>query len=526
MLAGYDQVHEDALLDSIDWLNDGYRLFEIGTMDESSVDGWFQPISESNALFLRRELWDMLGGMDERFDLAGGGLINLDTFRRVIELPNSELVLLLGEATLHQLHGGTSTNARLEIRQENWNRWASQYESIRARPYQLPPKKVPTYLGVLPRSALARFARAAIDPVWTGRSVEPPLGPDFDPQLWSLQSPARTADPTIAALLDLAQKEFREQRYESAAAVSRLVRECAPDEPEPQRLLSLIGTWLSIDGAPVDRKAGYHYALGEAYRLVGDNEAAVANYRAALTLNSNLAPAHIGLANLRMPGDGYLVWLERLYGLLAPETAIEIGIYQGGSLALLQPPTVAIGIDPAPTVISPLQTETHIFTETSDEFFARHRPETLLKGRPLSVGFIDGLHLYEQALKDFINLEMFCGPRSVIMFHDTVPLDEATQKRTRDTQFHTGDVWKTVLCLKYYRPDLDVFTIATAWTGLTLVTGLDPTSRVLTEKYDEAVARFIDAPFSDIENRLDEAFNIVPNDWSIVQSRLKERGIL
>ncbi|PYI78804.1 MAG: class I SAM-dependent methyltransferase, partial [Verrucomicrobia bacterium] len=123
--------------------------------------------------------------------------------------------------------------------------------------------------------------------------------------------------------------------------------------------------------------------------------------------------------------------------------------------------------------------ETHIFPETSDAFFARHGPDALLAGRPLGIGFIDGLHLYEQALKDFINLERYCGPRSVILFHDTIPLDETTQSRARDTQFHTGDVWKTVLCLKHYRPDLDIFTIPTSWTGLTVVTGLDPASRVL-----------------------------------------------
>src|SRR5258706_11679173 len=35
MRSGYDQIREDALLASIDWANDGYRLFEIGTMDES-----------------------------------------------------------------------------------------------------------------------------------------------------------------------------------------------------------------------------------------------------------------------------------------------------------------------------------------------------------------------------------------------------------------------------------------------------------------------------------------------------------
>ena len=142
------------------------------------------------------------------------------------------------------------------------------------------------------------------------------------------------------------------------------------------------------------------------------------------------------------------------------------------------------------------------------------------------MGFIDGLHLYEQSLRDFINLERYCGPRSVILFHDTLPLDEPTQRRTRDTHFHTGDVWKTVLCLKHYRRDLDVLTIAAAWTGLTVVTGLDPTARGLSDRYEEAVSRFLDTPFSDIQDRMDSALNMVPDDWNIVAARLNARNIL
>jgi hypothetical protein len=114
----------------------------------------------------------------------------------------------------------------------------------------------------------------------------------------------------------------------------------------------------------------------------------------------------------------------------------------------------------------------------------------------------------------------------MILLHDTVPLDELTQRRTPEVHFSTGDVWKTILCLKHYRPDLDIFTIATQPTGLTVVTKLDPFSTVLTDAYDEAVLRFIDTPFATIEDRIATELNIVPNDWETVESRLKGSGII
>ena len=167
---GYDHIREDGLLNSIDWPNDGYRLFEIGTMDESSVDGWFQQISESNALFLRRELWELLGGVDERFDAPGGGLVNLDTFSRILEWPDAELVILLGEAAFHQLHGGTNAMRHPTVNTElaplatricgNSRASVSRSRGGERRPY----------LGTLPRSALAQwFARLYIL-VWSASS--------------------------------------------------------------------------------------------------------------------------------------------------------------------------------------------------------------------------------------------------------------------------------------------------------------------------------------------------------------------
>jgi hypothetical protein len=522
MRTGYDVAREDALLASIKWPDDGYRLFEISTLDESSVEGWFCPIAESNALFLKRELWDALQGMDERFDAPGGGLVNLDVFDRALALPDAQLVILLGEGTFHQLHGGIATNSPAEQQPENWQKWAGRYAQIRQRAYQVPvPRKPPAYVGTLSRTALLHFTRAAIDPIQ--RRSEPPLGYAFNRNLWAITPPVPATDPAIAALIDLAHTEFYAGHFPAVLSLASLIRGRAPDEPEPQRLLSLVACGLD-HGHPTE--GDYFLALGDAYRILGNGELAESNYRKALTFDGNLVRAHVGLATLRFPGDFYYVWLDRFYTDLSPETVIEIGVFDGQSIARVRPPTLAIGVDPNPMLAFSFTAETHIFTETSDAFFARGGPDALLAGRPLGVGFIDGLHLYEQALRDFINLERYCGPRSVILFHDTVPLDEATQSRARDTQFHTGDVWKVVPCLKYYRPDLDVFTIATPWTGLTVVTGLDPASRVLEENFDEAVVRFIDASFADIQDRLDSALNIISNDWNVVSRRLKARGIL
>lgn len=130
---GYDQAFEDFLLAFIDWAKDPYRLFKIACYAGSSPQGWFGPTTESNALFLLKSAWEKLGGYEVRFQLPGGGLSNLDIFRRALEQAQDSLIVLLGEGTFHQYHGGTSSNSETS----KWEQFQQEYRSIRGKPWEI-----------------------------------------------------------------------------------------------------------------------------------------------------------------------------------------------------------------------------------------------------------------------------------------------------------------------------------------------------------------------------------------------------
>lgn len=156
LLEGYCQAAEDRLLDSVDWSRDGYELFRIASLGGSSAGGWFLPLSESNCLTVRRAGWDRLGGLDERFVAPGGGLVNLDFYRRACTTLGP-LVMLLGEGTFHQFHGGVATNVPPD--RHPWAAFHDEYLAIRGIPYA-PPGPRPTFLGTVPHQALPFLAHS------------------------------------------------------------------------------------------------------------------------------------------------------------------------------------------------------------------------------------------------------------------------------------------------------------------------------------------------------------------------------
>ncbi|MEU6357550.1 class I SAM-dependent methyltransferase [Streptomyces sp. NPDC047072] len=202
-------------------------------------------------------------------------------------------------------------------------------------------------------------------------------------------------------------------------------------------------------------------------------------------------------------------FLRGLHKASANRNYLEIGVNDGRSLTLSRVPSIAI--DPAFKVVTEIRCDVHLVKATSDDFFARSNPLAHLKGgrhplrnlrrgrhplahwrgTSLDLSFIDGMHLFEYALRDFMNVEKHSDWSSVIVFDDMLPRNVDEAARDRHTNAWTGDVYKVIEVLNRYRPDLETVLVDTEPTGLLVVFGADPTNTVLTEKYDEIIAEFV-----------------------------------
>lgn len=135
---------------------------------------------------------------------------------------------------------------------------------------------------------------------------------------------------------------------------------------------------------------------------------------------------------------------------------LEIGVYKGYSFERVNIINKD-GVDPEG------QSEHTNFRITSDKFFDYIKPDKLY-----DIIFIDGLHLYEQSLKDFNNSLLHLKPNGYVVFHDTSPPTEkhATEEWILDAW--NGTVYKTIVKLRSERDDLNIFTVDTDW-GVTVV---------------------------------------------------------
>jgi len=227
---------------------------------------------------------------------------------------------------------------------------------------------------------------------------------------------------------------------------------------------------------------------------------------------------------LRPHAMPYFQLLDRIHQWVRPRTYLEIGVSTGGSLTLSLPGTVNVAVDPEPRIIQPIDPRSAVFAETSDDFFAHHDLGGLLHGLPLDLAFIDGMHNFEFALRDFMNIEQRADAGTTILVHDCYPIDEQSAGRVQCPGEWSGDVWRLIVCLKEWRPDLKVSVADIGPTGLGIITGLDPDSLVLAERYDDLVDQYLQLPYRYLTDGDKAALlNRVPGDWPSVQKLLPPR---
>lgn len=196
-----------------------------------------------------------------------------------------------------------------------------------------------------------------------------------------------------------------------------------------------------------------------------------------------------------LAGAEYQTVLRWLHDTLKPRTYLEIGTLMGDTLRLASAASVAI--DPkfhlSADVVGrkPLCA---LYQMRSDSFFAAHSARAILGG-PVEFAFLDGMHRCEFLLRDFANVEREARPNAVIALHDCIPTELGMAGRQGPGEaihpdragWWTGDVWRTVLALKRFRPDLRVLALDSGPTGMVLVTKLDPASTLLADRYWEIV---------------------------------------
>lgn len=191
-------------------------------------------------------------------------------------------------------------------------------------------------------------------------------------------------------------------------------------------------------------------------------------------------------------GMPYYRFLRSLHESCLFDWYLEVGCRSGESFAPVRSKTVAV--DPffqAEINIIGKKPALHVFQETSDDFFAGGF--LARNGIRLGLAFLDGMHLFEFLLRDFIHTEAAMDPKGVVLLHDCVPygIGMTTRDLGNLPVTWTGDVWKLIPILQRWRPDLRITVLDCRTTGLVCVSGLDPQSRVLSDNYDRIVAEFM-----------------------------------
>ncbi len=125
--------------------------------------------------------------------------------------------------------------------------------------------------------------------------------------------------------------------------------------------------------------------------------------------------------------------------------------------------------------------------ETSDEFFNKNKDD-------FDIIFLDGLHTYEQTIKDIDNSLRYLNDNGVILVHDCLPKKIWNQIVPRMYGHWNGDVWKAIVHSRTY-DHVDTYT-CTVDHGLGVIF-----KRKNKDKLQLSIKNFKDLKFADYFNK-------------------------
>ena len=164
----------------------------------------------------------------------------------------------------------------------------------------------------------------------------------------------------------------------------------------------------------------------------------------------------------------------------------------------------------------------HAFEMCSDDFFDR-LPKRIIKSG-VDIAFVDGLHTYDQALRDIENCLKILNENGFIVVHDCNPisfngaypvkksiseLDELIKSgviKNWDGNWN-GDVWKALIHIRLTHPELEVFTVDVDWGVGVIRRGLSTPLKNVT------LSELAQADYYLLENNRAEFLNLKSPDY-------------
>lgn len=184
----------------------------------------------------------------------------------------------------------------------------------------------------------------------------------------------------------------------------------------------------------------------------------------------DLNNALVMLADAR-PGMNRIRAVQRALAQRTNPVYLEIGVSRGQAFQRIAA-DVKIAVDPAFRLtertreLADAKARTTRYSETTSDAFFESEAD-FLERHPIDVALIDGLHTYEQVVRDVEHTLRFLRDDGVIFMHDCNPPFELAGRRAESWDdfiaqqkgplvigIWNGDVWKAIVHLRSTRPDL------------------------------------------------------------------------